>query len=402
VFTYTFGPGAPLAEGVNFITARVLIVDASDTNGTAPGGSHVVGRGGESAARVVTLDTSAPGAGAIGPLDLLPTSDSGGIDDDDITSFSTPSFGIQVNEPGFIRIFAENLAGGGPVQVAQYQASTTGVHQITAQSLVDGVYNFTARIEDAAGNLGPSTAPLKVTIAKLSLTLPGLTTGAAGGAVTVDLAARTISGFTSASTTGHVGIAGIPTVNLNVGGQTLTIDLTNGDDSLSYTPAGAGSGSIALAGAGQTINFTNSGALTVNPLAGNDTVTTIGTAAGDAVNVTVDATTVVQVGSALALRLPTAQAERIGVSTLQGNDTVNVNVYDTVSAALFVDGGEPTTVNKGNDVLNLFDKSAGRKGVYSNISGGSTAGAGAVVLTFKAAGTATRVDYVGIEKQTRK
>jgi hypothetical protein len=73
-----------------------------------------------------------------------------------------------------------------------------------------------------------------------------------------------------------------------------------------------------------------------------------------------------------------------------------------VNASLFVDGGEPTTVNKGNDMLYLVDRSAGRKGVYSNISGGSSPGTGAVVLTFTAAGTATRVDYIGIEKQTRK
>ena len=53
------------------------------------------------------------------------------------------------------------------------------------------------------------------------------------------------------------------------------------------------------------------------------------------------------------------------MSTLQGNDTIDVNVGDTVSTALFVDGGQPTTVNKGNDQLNLFDKSVGRKGVYS-------------------------------------
>jgi hypothetical protein len=110
----------------------------------------------------------------------------------------------------------------------------------------------------------------------------------------------------------------------------------------------------------------------------------------------------VQVGSALLLNMPATQIEKVGISTLQGNDTINVNVYDTANALLFVDGGDPTTVNKGNDTLNLFDQSAGKKGQYSNISGGSTPGAGAVVLTFKTAGTATRVDYVNIEKQTRK
>jgi hypothetical protein len=50
----------------------------------------------------------------------------------------------------------------------------------------------------------------------------------------------------------------------------------------------------------------------------------------------------------------------------------------------------------------LFDMTAGRKGVYSNISGGSTAGSGAVALTFKATGKSTRVDYTAIEKQTRR
>ena len=113
-------------------------------------------------------------------------------------------------------------------------------------------------------------------------------------------------------------------------------------------------------------------------------------------------TTTVQVGSNLRLNLPTAQVEKIGISTFQGSDTVNINIYDTVSAALFVDGGEPTTVNKGTDVLNTFEKSVGRKGTYSNVSGGSTAGSGAVVLSFKTTGNATRIDYVGVEKQVRK
>jgi hypothetical protein len=191
-------------------------------------------------------------------------------------------------------------------------------------------------------------------------------------------------------------------VNVDVNGQILTVNLTVGDDSLGYAPFGPDSGSIALAGANQVINFTSSGVFTVNPLGGNDTVTTYATATSDTVDVTVDTTIAVEVGSALRLNVPAAQIEKVGISTAQGNDTITVNIHDTVNASLFVDGGEPTTVNKGHDVLNLFDRSAGRKGSYSNISGGSSPGTGAVVLTFKAAGTATRVDYVGIEKQTRK
>jgi hypothetical protein len=152
----------------------------------------------------------------------------------------------------------------------------------------------------------------------------------------------------------------------------------------------------------QVVNFTGAGTFTVNPLSGNDTVTTNGTAAADAVAVTVNTTLSVQVGATRALNMPAADIEKVGISTVQGNDAINVNIFDTVNASLFVDGGEPTTVNKGNDALNTFDKSAGKKGTYSNVSGGPTPGAGAVVLTFKTTGKATRIDYVNIEKQTRK
>jgi hypothetical protein len=398
IFTFTFT--SPLTEGLNFITARVLIVDNSDAVG---GGTvHAVGQGGESVAVIITLDTTPPGPGALGPLDLLASSDTGGVDDDDITTFSTPSFSIAVNAPGLVRVYAAKLPGGANVQVAQFVVLAPNTWQFTVPSLTDGVYNITATLEDSAGNVGPPTAPLKVTIAQFSLTLPGLTVAPAGAPVVVDLAARTIQGFASVSATQLIGISDIPVVNLDANARTLGVNLTNGSDSLRYTPASADGGAFALDGAGQTINFSNAGVFSVNPLAGDDMVTTYGSAANDTVSVTVTTTLTVQVGLTRALTMPAVQVEKVGIATLQGNDTIGVNIFDTVDAQLFVDGGEPTTVNKGNDALNLFDMSVGRKGTYSNISGGSTAGAGAVALSFKATGKSTRVDYVGIEKQTRK
>ena len=398
IFTFTFS--TPLTEGLNFITARVVIVDNSDAVG---GGTvHAVGQGSESFALRVTLDTTAPGPGALGPLDLLGSSDTGGIDDDDITTFSTPSFSIGVNAPGLVRVYAQRLPAGANVQVSQFVVISPNVWQFTVQSLTDGVYNISATLEDAAGNVGPPTAPLKVTIARFSLTLPGETVSPAGGPVLIDLAARTVQGFVSASPTHLIGISEIPVVNLNANGQTLTVSLTVNSDSFGYTPSGPAAGSFLLEGTGQTVNFSNAGVLTVNPLAGDDTVTTYGSAANDTVAVTVNGTLTVQIGSTRALNMPAADVEKVGVTTLQGNDTINVSIFDTVDARLFVDGGEPTTVNKGNDVLNLFDMSVGRKGGYSNISGGSTAGSGAVALSFKTTGKSTRVDYTGIEKQTRR
>jgi hypothetical protein len=351
MFTFTFT--SALSEGLNFIAARVVIVDDSD-NPAAPGTADAVGQGGESEALVVTLDTTAPDAGALGQLDLLDSSDSGGINDDNVTTFSTPSFGIQVNEPGLVRVYAQPLPAGPIIQVAQFNATTTGIWQVTVQSLSDGVYNMTATIEDGAGNVAAGQVDGQRV------------------AVRVDVHRR------------NAGDADQP--RRRSADEALGRLRGEIDDSLTYTPATADAGSLALAGVAQTINFANASALTVNALGGDDTVTTI----------------TVKVGTTMTLGTPAAQTEKVGISTLQGSDTIAIDIYDTVNAALFVDGGEPTTVNKGNDVLNLFDKSAGKKGTYSNISGGSTAGAGAVELTFKAAGTATRVDYVNVEKVTRK
>ena len=127
IFTFTFV--TPLVEGLNFITARVVVVDQSDAVG---GGTlHAVGVGPESLALVVTLDTTAPGGAALGPLDLLPSSDSGGIDDDDITSFSTPSFTLGVNVPGLVRVFAQRLPAGTNEQVAQFVVLSPNVWQFT-------------------------------------------------------------------------------------------------------------------------------------------------------------------------------------------------------------------------------------------------------------------------------
>ncbi|HEX8029693.1 MAG TPA: Ig-like domain-containing protein, partial [Vicinamibacterales bacterium] len=150
IFTYTFT--TPLSEGLNFITARVVIVDNSDAVG---GGTlHAVGQGGESFALAVSLDTTAPGAGALGPLDLLASSDTGGIDDDDITTFSTPSFSVSVTSPGLVRVYAQKIPAGATVQVAQFVVLSPNVWQFTISSLTDGVYNITATLEDSAGNVG--------------------------------------------------------------------------------------------------------------------------------------------------------------------------------------------------------------------------------------------------------
>ena len=162
-------------------------------------------------------------------------------------------------------------------------------------------------------------------------------------------------------------------------------------------------GSFTLDGVGQTINFSNARCVHGQPVRRQRYRHDLRTAANDVV----DGQRRYEPDRAGRQRprpstCRPAQIEKVGIATLQGNDTINVNIHDTVNAFLFVDGGEPTTVNKGNDILNLFDCRPGKKGTYSNISAWLDPGAGAVVLSFKTTGNVTRVDYLGIEKQTRR
>jgi hypothetical protein len=240
-----------------------------------------------------------------------------------------------------------------------------------------------------------------VTIANQVLTLAGLTANAAAGPITVDLAAGTITGYSGIAGTGNVvGIQGIPVVNLDLNGQALTITGTNTDDGITYTPSGAHSGGINRAGSSQVLNFTNAGTtFTIDPLAGNDTVTVVGTAGPDTVNVSVDTTSTVQVGNWQTLSVPTVNVEKLAISSGQGTDTINVAAANTVNAYLFVDGGAPTSLKKYSDVLNVTAVSPQPQ--IQNAPGGPVPDSGTVFVKYpKSTGNTTRIDYVNTEKVT--
>ena len=73
--------------------------------------------------------------------------------------------------------------------------NSLGTYQVQIEPLADGVYNITTTYEDLAGNVSAPSTPLKVTIAKYVLNLPGGTSDPASGAVTVDLNNGTITGY---------------------------------------------------------------------------------------------------------------------------------------------------------------------------------------------------------------
>lgn len=105
----------------------------------------------------VTIDTTAPAAPS--NLRLTPSTDTGTSNSDNITNNTTPTIQGTGEASSLIRLFK------GEQVVGQTTASTDGSWQISvATSLSDGLYTFTAKAEDAAGNASTTSGQLVVTI----------------------------------------------------------------------------------------------------------------------------------------------------------------------------------------------------------------------------------------------
>jgi hypothetical protein len=388
LYTFTFPGDAPLSDGPNSITARVVIVDPS----TSGGGLHVVGIGDESSALTVTLDTSAPTAPSA--IDLLASSDTAGVNTDNVTTVMTPAFDGIAESLVTIRLRANGVVVATGLSGADgtdgVLGNSLGVWTLTASTLADGVYAITATAEDAAGNQGLPSASLSVTIANQSLTLSG-----ASSAVSLDLAAGRVSGFPGyPSPLSVVGIVGIPTVNLDANGHALTATGTGGPDTITFTPNSADGGRLTLDGVAQVLNLSGmGGAFTVDPGAGSDKVWVIGTVGADTITADVLATTPVTVGALKTVLVPVAAAELIEIGASDGVDTVNVTTHSGVTAALNVDGDFPLGKKKFSDTLNVSDGSGNGK-MRNTVS--RVPYSGAVLVTYSS--SSVRIDYTSVEK----
>ncbi len=396
---YTFTYPATLSEGLNSLTARVFIVDAADDPAIA-GTVHVVGTGGESGALNITLDTVVPAAPST--PDLQAASDTAGINDDNVTRVTTPTF-LGTGEPNaLVRLFTDD--GSGPNLNGQGLVSAGGAYQVMVGPLDDAVYDVTATLEDLAGNNSLPSGALKTTIANQVLALPGATaSGPAAGALTVDLGANTVAGYAGiAGASGKVGILGIPTVNIAANAQTMTVLGTSGDDNLVFTPSGAAAGRLTRGEAPQVLNLSAvASPLAIDLLAGTDTLAVNGTTGADTVDVAIDTTSTIQVNALLGTSSPTATAERFAVSTGQAADVINVRAYNTVSGRVLVDGGDPAVNKPNGDILNVIAGSP--QASLKNQPGGPTPGAGSASVSYpKTTGVETRIDYVFVEKVTLK
>ncbi|MEQ1735644.1 MAG: Ig-like domain-containing protein, partial [Rhodoglobus sp.] len=146
-----------------------------------------------STARSVTIDTIAPAAPTIV---LSAASDTGKSNSDRITRTTTPTF-TGVNES---RAIVTIYDGGVAVGTVTTTATT---YSKASTTLADGVHTMTASSTDIAGNLGPQTAGLAITIdtvAPLAPSAPVLATASDTGVSSTD-------GITKATTPTLVGTA---------------------------------------------------------------------------------------------------------------------------------------------------------------------------------------------------
>ena len=396
-----------LADGLHSLTARVLIVDLSDNPATLFI-DHVVGQGGESGSLLITIDTVGPGgAGGLGACatpDMLPTSDDAGIDDDNVTRIRSPAIAGSGDASTIVRIRSDgHVVGQGIVGsdgTLLPPGDGIGAFEVTVEPLADGVHAITCELEDKAGNISLSGPPLFVTIANQTLNL------AAAADVVVELAdpavagnPPTVSGVPSASTTGKIGILGIPTVNIGVNGGSLTVFGTPSDDALTVAPVGPQAANLTRGGSGQVLRFTQiAGLFTVDPLAGTDSITVNGTAAPDTILAQITALATVQVNTAKTVTMPLTTLEHVLIDAGEGQDFVTTNVFDDVSALVTVLGGNPTSNPNHGDKLHVQGASAKAK-LQKQPS--AVQDSGVVFVSYpQSTGNVTNVGYTGVERIT--
>ncbi|MCI0581687.1 MAG: Ig-like domain-containing protein, partial [Chloroflexi bacterium] len=128
-----------VAVGVRSITARATDAAGNQSPPTA--------------ALSVTVDTSLPAAST---PDLQAASDSGNPTDD-LTNLTSLSFSGTAEDGATVQLFVDGVAGATTNAAA-------GAWTLVAPSVAPGARTITARATDGAGNIGPLSAPLSITV----------------------------------------------------------------------------------------------------------------------------------------------------------------------------------------------------------------------------------------------
>jgi Ca2+-binding RTX toxin-like protein len=347
----------------------------------------------------LTIDTNAPAAPT---LTLSPTSNTGS-QGDTTTSDTTPTLRGATEPNAKVHLF-----DGSNVEIGSAIADATGSWNFTiATALSAGDHSFTAKTEDVAGNLGPASGALLLTIndnnAPAAPTLdPASDSGLVGDAITND-STPTIN--VTGTGTIHLFQNGIE-VPLSGNSYTPAAPLPDGDQIFTVTVDGVTDASAALIVSVDTVM--PSGVALSNPLAvdeNHDGPATVGTlTAIDAHAVTfalggpdaasfalgADGRTLIYTGTAVNFEAPkTGFSLTITATDAAGNATpqnLTVNVRDSLEtitatqtvffvpennvatqiATLSADGGATLTLV--GDTASFFTLNSGTLSVNANLN----------------------------------
>jgi hypothetical protein len=190
------GSGSTIT-GISGDGAKSVLVKQTDAAGnTSPASS----------AFIFTLDTTAPAKPST-PVDLLASDDTGASDSDNITHNSRPS--LQVGAPLPEGVNELELLANGQVVPAIYNAQTGIVQPISPLS--DGAYSITYRYVDEAGNRGPASDALALSLDTTAPT-PRITAATpagiggtcdVGATLNLTIAGQAVTGSISFDSTGH-------------------------------------------------------------------------------------------------------------------------------------------------------------------------------------------------------
>lgn len=221
---YTLTSVSPLAN--NSYTAVVTATDLAGNESTT------------SSALSLTIDTLAPVA--LSAPDMLASSDSGASDTDNVTQVTTPSFSGSCNAGDTVLLYVDGSATGVSASCG------AGSYTITSGStLADGNHNIAVSATDAAGNEGPVSSSLTITVDTQApvASVPDMTDASDSGSVQDDdITNDTTPSFIGACATGE-------TLTLFVDGTTTGLTAACGASSYALTavtPLSDGSHSITV------------------------------------------------------------------------------------------------------------------------------------------------------------
>ncbi len=227
--SYSLTPANALNDGNRAITVR-----ATDLAGNVSAASAPLN---------IVIDTV---ASVLGAPDLIAASDSGVSNSDNITNITTPTFSGACSNGDTVRLFVNGNANGAPVNCSG------GIYNITATALASGTYAITVSSSDLAGNTGPVSPSLSVTIDTILPAAPTVNN------LTATVALPTLTGTATlgAGETLSVSLNGATYNNLAVSGNAWSLNLAT------TTPS---SGSLGTLNDNTSYNVT----ATVSDIAGN-------------------------------------------------------------------------------------------------------------------------------------